>query len=71
MLLKSFPLVFRVTSILLLSVVFIEHTFLVKITILSTLKYNNDKKVALSSENTIFLKEQSQVHKKTLVEESF
>lgn len=39
---KSLPWVFHLTSILFLSAVFIEYVFLVKITIVNTLKYKDD-----------------------------
>ena len=55
---KSLPWVFHLTSILFLSAVFIEYVFLVKITIVNTLKYKDDKEVALSSGNTSLLREQ-------------
>lgn len=38
---KSLPWVFHLTSILFLSAVFIEYIFLVKITIVNTLKYKD------------------------------
>lgn len=59
---KSLPWVLHLITMLFLSRVFIEHIFLVKITAVSTLKYKDDKRVALSSGNTSLLREQRQVH---------